>query len=256
MIETRIRTTVLVSLAVFVLAAWYVVAGVSEKGKGHGKPVLPPAAAAAIKKAFPTATIKEVEREKEGIVLYEVELKRNGGDVEVEVTADGQIVAVESKVKKADLPAPVAKTLARLAGRAKIKEIEREKIYAVVKMVKLAKPQVVYEAEFVRNGKEIEVKIAEDGKFLGEKVKDEEDDEDEHEEHEKEVTLDQVPAAVKATILKAAGGNKIKEIEVQTRGARKIYEAEWESGGKEIEIKVASDGTLLGREVEDKDDDD
>jgi len=73
---------------------------------------------------------------------------------------------------------------------------------------------------------------------------------------EREVTIDQVPEAVKATILKEAAGNTIEEIEEETKDGVTTYEAEWHEDGKEIEIKVAADGTLLKREVEDDDDDD
>ncbi len=73
---------------------------------------------------------------------------------------------------------------------------------------------------------------------------------------EEKVTIDQVPAAVKATILKEAKGAKIKEIEKETKKGKTIYEAEFVVDGKEIEIKVAADGKLLSREVEDDDDDD
>jgi uncharacterized membrane protein YkoI len=73
---------------------------------------------------------------------------------------------------------------------------------------------------------------------------------------EEKVTIDQVPAAVKATILKEAGDHKITEIEKETRDGKTIYEAEWIADGKEVEIKVAEDGTLLGKETEDDADDD
>jgi len=72
---------------------------------------------------------------------------------------------------------------------------------------------------------------------------------------EEKVTIDQVPAAVKATILKEAGDHKITEIEKETKDGKTIYEAEWIADGKEIEIKVAEDGTLLSKETEDADDD-
>ena len=75
-------------------------------------------------------------------------------------------------------------------------------------------------------------------------------------EQERDVTIDEVPAAVKATILKEAGDNEIEEIEEETKNGVTTYEAEWHEGGKEIEIKVAPDGKLLAREVEDEDDDD
>ena len=76
-------------------------------------------------------------------------------------------------------------------------------------------------------------------------------------ESEKDVTIDQVPAAVKATILKEAGDNKIEEIEEVSKDGKVVYyEAEWKSGGKEIEIEVDPSGKLLSKEVEDDDDDD
>jgi hypothetical protein len=74
---------------------------------------------------------------------------------------------------------------------------------------------------------------------------------------EKDVTIDQVPAAVKATILKEAGANTIEEIEEVSKDGKVVYyEAEWKTGGKEIEIKVDPKGKLLSKEVEEDDDDD
>ena len=78
-------------------------------------------------------------------------------------------------------------------------------------------------------------------------------------EDEEEISLDQVPAAVKATILAEAKGAPIKEVEREIKNGRTVYEAEWVVNGQEIEIKVAPDGTLLKREIEeegDEEDDD
>jgi uncharacterized membrane protein YkoI len=72
---------------------------------------------------------------------------------------------------------------------------------------------------------------------------------------EEEVTLDQVPAAVKTTILRESAGDKITEIERETRNGKTVYEAEFLRDGKEIEIHIAPDGTVLGREVEELEDD-
>jgi len=73
---------------------------------------------------------------------------------------------------------------------------------------------------------------------------------------EKKVTIDQVPELPRKTILKEAGSNKITEIEEETKDGVITYEAEWKVDGKEIEIKVAADGKLLKKEIEDGDDDD
>ena len=75
-------------------------------------------------------------------------------------------------------------------------------------------------------------------------------------EHEEQVTLEEVPAAVKATILKESAGGKITEIERETQNGKTTYEAEFLLDGREIEIEIAPDGTLLSREVEDEGDDD
>ena len=74
---------------------------------------------------------------------------------------------------------------------------------------------------------------------------------------EKDIAFDKLPAAVQATIRKEAGDNKIEEIEEVSRDGKVVYyEAEWKTGGKEIEIKVDPNGKLLSKEVEDDDDDD
>ena len=71
--------------------------------------------------------------------------------------------------------------------------------------------------------------------------------------YEQEVTLDQVPAAAQATILKEAGEGIIKKIERELEFGQIIYEATVVIDGKRIEIEVASDGTI---QIEDEDDDD
>jgi hypothetical protein len=68
------------------------------------------------------------------------------------------------------------------------------------------------------------------------------------------VSLEDIPAPARQTILREAGDNTIEEIEVETENGRTVYEAEWEEDGKEVEVEVAPDGKLLGKEVEQDDD--
>ena len=143
-----------------------------------GPPALSKKATKAIKKAFPQAKIVQVEPEKKSVVVYEVELIRDGKEVEILVTSDGQIVAAENEIDKDDLPAAVAATVAKHAGDAEIKEIEKEEIRAVLQFVDLDTPQVVYEVEFLHEGREAELKIDGDGNILSKEVEDEEDDAD------------------------------------------------------------------------------
>jgi uncharacterized membrane protein YkoI len=72
---------------------------------------------------------------------------------------------------------------------------------------------------------------------------------------EVELTLDQVPDAVKATILRESAGGRITEIERETKNGVTVYEAEFMLHGDEIEIRIAPDGTLLGRAIEREGDD-
>ena len=74
-------------------------------------------------------------------------------------------------------------------------------------------------------------------------------------EREEEITLEQVPAAVRATILKEAAGAKITEVERETKNGKTVYEVEFLRNGREIEIKIAPDGTVLSREIEHEGDD-
>jgi uncharacterized membrane protein YkoI len=76
------------------------------------------------------------------------------------------------------------------------------------------------------------------------------------EQAEKKISLGELPEAVKATILAEAKGRTIEEIEMETEDGRTIYEAEVIMDGQETDIKVAADGTLLGKEVESEGDDD
>jgi len=141
----------------------------------------------------------------------------------------------EREVTLAEVPKAVKATILKEAGKNAIEEIEE---------ITRGKRKV-YEAEWTVGGREVEIKVAADGRLLSKK-----------QEREREVSLDQVPAAVRKTVIREAGGNSIDEIEVNTRGKRTFYEAEWHAGGKEIEIKVAPNGKVLSREVEDDDDDD
>lgn len=75
------------------------------------------------------------------------------------------------------------------------------------------------------------------------------------EEDGKEITIDQLPAAVKAALLQQAGGAQIKEIEEETKDGKTIYEAEIVGNGITTEIKLDATGKVLKTKVEKGDDD-
>ncbi|MCA9256215.1 MAG: hypothetical protein KDA33_11295 [Phycisphaerales bacterium] len=61
-------------------------------------------------------------------------------------------------------------------------------------------------------------------------------------------SLDRLPAAAKATILKEAAGAKITEVEQEKHGGVTVYEAEWKVNGVEHEVCVTADGVVIERE--------
>ncbi len=162
----------------------------------HRETSLPAAVEAAIKALYPQAVIEEVQVEQEGLKVYEVELEQNRQDVEVTVAPDGTIVEVETELAMEDLPPAVAAAITQAAEGARIKEVIEEVTYAVVKLVKLDRPQTSYEAELIRDGKISEIEVAADGTILeqgdnGEDnddkcAEDDDDDDDEDDEDDED----------------------------------------------------------------------
>jgi uncharacterized membrane protein YkoI len=73
---------------------------------------------------------------------------------------------------------------------------------------------------------------------------------------DEEVSLQQVPAAVRTTIEKHVGDGRIAEIERETEHGQVVYEVEAVVDGREVEFLVSPTGKYLGAEAEDDDDDD
>lgn len=72
----------------------------------------------------------------------------------------------------------------------------------------------------------------------------------EKEQGEVSVTLEQTPAAVQTTLTKQIGAGKLAGIDKETMDGKTAYEADAIIDGKEYEINVAEDGTLLGKKLE------
>lgn len=71
---------------------------------------------------------------------------------------------------------------------------------------------------------------------------------------EEKVALDQVPAAVREALTKAAGDGKITEIEKETEEGVVTYEATLLLNGKEKEVKVTANGKAVKEDEGDDDD--
>lgn len=137
----------------------------------------------------------------------------------------------EEQVTLDQIPAAVKATILKESAGGKITEIERE----------TKNGKTVYEAEFLLDGNEIEIKVAPDGTLLGREVEHEGDDED-------DLTLDQVPEAARAALLKLAGGARILKAEREREHGVLVYEAQWAANGTKHEAAVTADGTLIETE--------
>jgi uncharacterized membrane protein YkoI len=81
------------------------------------------------------------------------------------------------------------------------------------------------------------------------------DHDDDDDANEVAVTMDQLPAAVKATLMKEAGNGKIEEIDKMTHHGRTVFEADVMLDGKKWEITVRDDGQLIRKELDEETDD-
>jgi hypothetical protein len=81
--------------------------------------------------------------------------------------------------------------------------------------------------------------------------KDEDDDDDDDD--EVKINLADAPAAVQKTLQREAFGAELKKVAKESEEGKTTYEAEVKIDGHEYVIKVAADGTLLEKELEDED---
>jgi len=87
---------------------------------------LPPAVEAAFKKAYPSATIKNISHETEdGVEQYEIESTNAGHGLDVNYKPDGSLIVIEEEIAAADVPAAVTAAIAARYPKATITSRER-----------------------------------------------------------------------------------------------------------------------------------
>lgn len=134
-----------------------------------------------------------------------------------------------------DLPEKVQATIKEHAQNGTIEEIELE----------TENGKSIYEIEVLKDSKEFEFKVAEDGVFLGMEDEDEEEDDDDSENESRKISLQDAPEAVKAAILKIAGSNPVKEIEVEYEDGFAEYEAEYLVDNVEHSVVCSETGDIM-----------
>ncbi len=136
----------------------------------------------------------------------------------------GLAVAQEKKIKRADLPPAVEKTVAAQSAGATIKGFSKE----------IEKGQTYYEAEMIVNGHSKDILIDTNGAIV---------------EVEEEVAMDALPTEVKAGLQAKAGEGKLVKVETLTKQDKLVaYEAQVTRGGKKSEVQVGPDGKPLDHE--------
>ncbi len=140
----------------------------------------------------------------------------------LEATLTGQ--EQEKKIQRADLPAPVEKTVTAQSQGATIKGFSEEK----------ENGNTYYEAEMMVSGHSKDVLIDKDGGMV---------------EVEEQVPFDSLPAAVREGLQSEAGQGKIVKVESLTKHDRLVaYEAKVQADGVRKEIQVGPDGKPLDHE--------
>ena len=166
--------------ALGIVVLFIVLAGAAAQA-GKGKcGWLPDAVKAVINAEYPGAEIEEVEVEKECIKIYEVELEMGKQDVELEISADGKLVEKEVELAMSEVPGAVKAAIEGACEGGEIEEVRKEVTYWVVTLKKLETPKTTYEAEVVKDGKEMEIELAADGTVLKQEIEGEDKDKDKH----------------------------------------------------------------------------
>ncbi len=130
----------------------------------------------------------------------------------------------EKPIARAQLPAPVQRTVASVSQGATIKGFVEE----------TEDGKTAYEVEMSINGHTRDVLISPTGEVL---------------EVEEQVVLDSLPPAVKAGLLAAAGSGRITVVESLTKGGKLVaYEAHVTTNGRRSEVQVGPDGKKLDHE--------
>ena len=92
-----------------------------------------------------------------------------------------------------------------------------------------------YKVEYKKDARKFELQVDDDGKVL---------------ETEEILAMEDLPPVVQDTVKAESAGGKIKELSLETEEGKTFYEVEFEKNGKEHEVKIAKDGTVLERETE------
>lgn len=144
----------IVVLALFVSTS--VIAGESKIQQSE----LPPSVQTTVKKLVGKGSLTQTTREQETgkPVIFEVGYTKDSKRFEAEISAEGKVIVVDQQIEISEAPAAVQSTIKEKTTGAKIIKIEKA----------TEGKKTYFEAEFSKNGKKHEVKVAPDGAVIAE----------------------------------------------------------------------------------------
>ena len=151
--------------------------------------------------------------------------------------------AQSTELKLSDCPTAVQKTLKQEANGAKIDEVEKE----------IEDGETTYEADVTIDEKEYEITVAADGTLLEKALADSDDEDDGDEDDEVEIKLSDCPAVVQKTLKREAHGAEIDAVDKSVKDGKAFYEVDVKIDGKNYEIRVSEEGTLIWKALDEED---
>jgi len=150
----------------------------------------------------------------------------------------GALYVSADKVNYNDLPEPVKQTIKAQRTDATPKDIER-----VIK-----DGQVLYEVDFRQPGKDQKLCIAPDGTIVPDTkptLKERADRVIDRMKRSASLKINDVPEPARKTIEMQAKGREIADIDRETWDGKTVYEVEFAQTGRNAQIHVAEDGTMV-----------
>lgn len=210
----------LLALGVCASPEWSSLAGNSPKKTTIEQ--VPAAARKTIQEEAGQAAIEEIQPDQEdGRNVYTVTLAEAGHERQLTVAADGTLLSKDVPLE--ETPPPVRNTVQGQLKGGKLESIAKT----------FDDNDIYYEATIIRkDGTERSVTVGLDGKLLS-----------------ADMSLDEIPAAVRKTIDTSLGTGKLKNVAHMFEDGETSYYVEFTRDGKERDLSVAEDGKLQSMEV-------
>jgi uncharacterized membrane protein YkoI len=149
-----------------------VLAASTALGQSETSKQLPAAVAKVVRDNKPGAEIDKMTIEKEaGVTLYDFEFKAGKG--EMDVAEDGTVLDIATIVEMREVDKAASEVILKAAEGARIMQLSKSEVRAEIKkegqqgkVVKLAAPRYVYEAELQKGNQVGEIEVDPDGKVI------------------------------------------------------------------------------------------